>query len=115
MATSEDLVPNGLPYGERQNTKAAMQQAGTPTASSPAAPALGQLPGGGGVPIQSPPSSLATAPPQVAGFDSLAGRTQPDPFGVQAQTADQLAMLKESPNGIMRAVAALMPQYMHRR
>jgi len=44
MASSEDLVPKGLPHGERQAVEAGMQQAGLPLGSS-----------GGGGRIPSPP------------------------------------------------------------
>ena len=34
MASNEDMVPKGLPYGERQKTETAMKAAGIPAASS---------------------------------------------------------------------------------
>lgn len=58
MASSEDLVPKGLPHGERQRIEAGMQQANLP---------LGSSGGGGRIPVpptrSGPPRSTNAAAP----------------------------------------------------
>lgn len=108
--TSRDLVPQGLPHGERKKTEAGMREAGVPVTSSPA-PSQGLPPGGGASPPPSPAS------PQAAGlgsFDALAAKTPAVPFGAVPQgepPPDPLARLRESPNAMMREIAELIPNY----
>ncbi len=110
MATSEDLVPNDAPYGERQKTVAGMQLAGIPTGSTPAEPALPPPPAPA-------PAPAPRRPGQAAGYDALTNRQPSTPYGVQpagATPVDPLARLRESPNRIIREIADLMPDYLQR-
>lgn len=74
MATSQDLVPTGQEYGKRQETVAAMQQAGIPLAS----------PQGGGAPAPTQPSVTAGGPPLEPGAPlsplDLLEQNTPDAF-----------------------------------
>lgn len=54
MASSEDLVPTGLPHGQRQNVEAGMRMAGLPHGSTS---------GGGGTLPQTPARSSGGQPP----------------------------------------------------
>lgn len=98
MPTSQDLVPNGLPYGERQQTVEGYQQAGVPTATTPAG-------------SRSPVRSVATGPaqpgpsgPPVSGLELLRGRTPGDfPFigGEQAGSPPS-----SEPDSVVNALGA---------
>jgi hypothetical protein len=108
MPTSEDLVPNDLPYGSRQSVKAGMELAGTPTSSTSVEPGLPPPPAPA-------PSPAHTRPQVAAGFDALATREPANPFGTQpagAPPPDPLARLRESPNRIIQEIADLMPDYL---
>lgn len=74
MPTSEPYVPSNLPYGERQNTVAAMEQAGVPL--RPGAATAGADRGGAGASPR--PSSGPAAAAPASGLDLLAGRTPGD-------------------------------------
>ena len=80
MATSEPLVPTGLPHGERQQVRAQMQEAGVPLAP-PSGGSVTSLP----VARPAPPTSGSpSTADQVARFDALAGREPQFPAGVAA-------------------------------
>lgn len=106
MPTSQDLVPNDLPYGERQKVSTGMELAGIPRSSSASVP----------------PSPVAPSPPvprqrAVGGFDALANREPPNPFGApdgpqETTSESSLARLRESPNAMIREIANLLPEYL---
>lgn len=81
MATSEPLVPKGLPKGERQKTRSNMQRAGIPLA-----PRRGQSPGGlrqaspgpATVPAGSDPVARVLSENTPADFPFLAEPTGPE-------------------------------------
>ena len=101
MATSEPLVPQGLPQGDRQKIEAAMEFGGVPK----------QVPAGGGAPSipPSPPTGRAPAPPapapDLSGWDVLAGR-EPTMQGPPGSAPDPVSMfqfkLDSSPNTAMQ-------------
>ena len=108
MTTSQDLVPNDLPQGGRQEVVAGMQQAGIPLATRPPE----QLPL---TPAASPSASPAVSGPRVSGFDALQGRSPDIPFGVAppgTPAPDPLLALRQSPNAMIREIAELMPDYL---
>ena len=76
MATSQDLVPTGQPFGDRQRNVAAMELANVPLSSQggPVAPPVG---GGGPQPAPVLPGPGAVPPaaaPDLSGFDVFSGR-----------------------------------------
>ena len=110
MATSQDLVPTGLPYGSRQRTVAAMDAADIPLSSSE---------GGGGttplVPTGAPPGPVAPAAPvsraNLQNFDALSNR-QPTPnFQAVPQRQVMFEQVRQSDNRVMQAIAERMVGY----
>ena len=78
MASSEDLIPKGLPQGSRQENVAAFKAAGLPVGSQQAAPdsAVAPLPS----PADAPPVGPTTpARQQLQGFDVFADREPTTP------------------------------------
>ncbi|REK34109.1 MAG: hypothetical protein DWQ20_07060 [Actinobacteria bacterium] len=69
---AEDLVPKGLPHGERQRTVQAMRRAGLPTSTSPSE-APGVL-----------PEARRPVSRRRPSFDALANRKPPGPPGITA-------------------------------
>lgn len=104
---AEDLVPTGQPYGSRQATVAAMQEAGLPTQSSPA---MGSSPAPGGGGPTRPPVALPEGLPGPlraarGDFDPLLEGT-PDEFPY-AQQALPATPTGDPPASIrMRRIAA---------
>ena len=103
MATSEPLVPTGLPYGGRQEITEAMDVAGLPrSVPSPAVPSSSPTPtvGGGG---------------SLADFDVLAGRAPsgviPDAAPVDAVTGFEMRVAA-TPNTAMRYYFAKVGDYL---
>ena len=103
MATSEPLVPTGLPHGERQQITEAMDVAGLPrSVPSPAASSPSPTPavGGGG---------------SLRDFDVLAGR---DPSGVIAEAPPVAAVtgfkmrVQNTQNAAMRYYFAKVGDYL---
>lgn len=105
MATSEDLMPKGLPQGERQNQRAGRQQAGLRLASSP-----GQAQGG-----RPSPGGQQQGPGGALGL--LLGNTPEEfPFlGDEQPTQEAAAPVSESlmvsgQSGFAQAVSARLAQ-----
>lgn len=105
--TSQDLVPNDQPYGNRQETLAGMQQAGLPTEAGVGGPAAAPTPSGGPVPSP-PPAGLP------ANFDVFAGRTPPEqPYASPPPAQDVFrARAEQGPNEVLRDVLTILPKYM---
>ena len=108
QSTSEDLVPTGLPHGERQNVEQRMALAGLPVSSETA----------GGP----PPSPVASPMPAVAGpiargggglppnFDVFANR---DPTGRSTPSIQVMrAQVEASPNAVLRDLFARIPGFL---
>ena len=79
---AENMIPNGLPYGERQKLVAARQQAGLPlNTTGPPGPATP------GAPTPPPPGNglFAGMRPARQGYDPLTEAT-PDQFPAVTQT-----------------------------
>lgn len=96
MPTDEPLVPVDVPYGDRQKTKAAMQQAGLPLSQ----PVNGQQPQGGIAPAGSSPS-----PSSPAGPLGLLLQNSPDAFPFLADTPPSTAQRPDQPASFTAALA----------
>lgn len=116
MATSQDMVPTGQPYGARKANVAAMQAAGVPLSSeggappaAAASPAPSPAPAGGVRPA--PPQPAGAPPPDLGSFDVFANR-QPNPNFVSApprQVAFQ--QVRDSQNRVMQEIFSRMDGY----
>ncbi len=109
MATSEPLVPTNLPYGERQQVRAQMQEAGVPLS-----PVEGQAPFAEAA-LTAPPQASPTTADEVARFDALANRQptvppagRPGPGPIEQYKAQAAA----SGNEIAMAVAQRIAKYL---
>ncbi len=110
MASSQDLVPKGQPYGERQQNVAQMRAAGVPTSSEGAAPS----PAGGGRvspgPAAVPPP--ATAAPDLSSFDVFTNRQPSENYTQPAPREVSYAQVRNSHNQIMQSIASRMSGYL---
>ncbi len=110
MATSEPLVPTGLPYGEREQVRAQMQQAGVPLA-----PVEGDPPFAGNLVAAPPSQASSTTADEVARFDALANRAPTMPMGSNVQQMSVIQQYREtaaaSGNAVANAVAQLIDEY----
>ena len=110
--TTDDLVPTGLPHGERQNAEEGMRAAGLPKASD-----RGPEPSPG-APIAAPPQAQPQTAAQTQAFDALTGTAPPRTVGQPAPPnapsfRDRLAQRAvEMNNQILAEVAALLPKYL---
>lgn len=112
----EDLLPRGLPYGDRQRTIEQMRAAGLPTDSAGVDPSL-TLPGGGGAP--GGPGPVAPLPLGGEPDDPLLRRTPRFPHGtpnadipVSSPAQQFVTRAKASPNAFLREIADLIPEYL---
>ena len=114
--TTQDLVPQGLPQGSRQDVVARMRQAGLPTDSETgggAAPTPGPTAGLPSAVPSSPAAGPDTRPPPVdtSNFDVLAGR-EPDPNFVSAPPKQVMfEQVRQSPNRVMQSIFSRMSGY----
>ena len=104
MASHENMIPTGLPYGERQQYEQAAQVAGLPSS----------VPAGGAFPSSPTPAPSAAAD-SLRGFDVFQNRQPsgvispaPDP-GVEAAFQAQVA---SSPNPNTRYYFADVAEYL---
>ncbi len=107
---AEDLVPRGLPQGERANAIEAQQLAGLPTES-------GQLDPAGGPALPPPPAApMGPTAQRVGGFDALLSKPPARPLGPAPDTTDPVADFRAraaiSPNSFVREIALLLPDYL---
>lgn len=109
MASSQDLVPTGLPYGERQKVVAQMQAADVPTSSEG---------GGGPVPAlaSAPPPSAAPAPiprrgPDLSGYDALANATPTPNYQPVPRRQVMYEQVRQSNNQVMQQIFERMDGY----
>lgn len=82
MATSQPLVPNDRPYGERQKLVAQMQAGGVPTGvvSGPSETSTASAP-------TQNPARAGAAPTDVSSYDVFANRQPGQPQFAQQETA----------------------------
>ena len=110
MASSEDLVPKGLPQGSRQENVAAFKAAGLPVGSQQAAPE----------PIAGPPPAPAGAPPigptvparqQLQGFDVFSDR-EPNPTAAPPSRDVIFEQVRQSGNAVLQDIFSRMSGYL---
>lgn len=116
MASNEDMVPTGLPYGARQETTAAMKAAGVPLSSAsggsgpPTAPSAA-------VPPAAAPAPTAPAPSQpisregLAQYDVFANREPTPEFQAAPPRQVMFEKVRQSPNAVMQAIYQRMAGY----
>ena len=113
MATSQDLVPRGQEYGERQQNVAQMRAAGVPTSSAGAAP--DQATAGGGQRVPGPQAtgpSPAAPPVNMASFDVFANRQPSENYQQPAPREVAYAQVRNSDNAVMQSIASRMSGYL---
>lgn len=98
MATSEDLVPTGLPQGQRQILRAARRRAGLNLAQ----PDVSGQPQGA---VSSPPGSSPQTPSPAGPLGLLLANT-PDDFPWLGDTASPVAAQASSPTSVSSALAS---------
>ena len=110
MASSEDLIPKGLPQGSRQENVAAFRAAGLPVGSEQAAPDQ---------PVAGPPPAPAGAPPvgptiparqSMQGFDVYNDRT-PNPIAAPAGRDVIFEQVRQSGNAVLQDIFSRMPGF----
>ena len=110
MASSEDLIPRGLPQGSRQENVAAFRAADLPVGSEQAAPE----------PVAGPPGAPAGAPPigptvparqSMQGFDVFAGR-EPNPIAAPAGRDVIFEQVRNSGNAVLQDIFSRMSGYL---
>ncbi len=111
MASSEDLVPKGLPQGSRQEIEAAMSAAGLPLGSAGAAPPP--------VPAAPPPAGPVGAPPvgatvqarqQMQNFDVFSDRG-PSPVAAPSGRDVIFEQVRQSGNAVLQDIFSRMSGY----
>ncbi len=109
MASSEDLIPKGLPQGSRQENVAAFRAADLPVGSEQAAPET--VAGPPGAPAGAPPIG-PTAPARQAmqGFDVFAGR-EPNPVAAPLGRDIIFQRVRDSGNAVLQDVFTRMSGY----
>ena len=111
MASSEDLIPKGLPQGSRQENVAAFRAAGLPVGSSQAAPdpALADAPLP--PPADAPPVGPTTpARQQLQGFDVFAGR-EPNPTPAPPGRDVIFEQVRQSGNAVLQDIYSRVPGF----
>lgn len=111
--TSRDLVPQGLPHGERQNIEQARERAGLANSTNPATPPA--LPD----PRAVRPARPARSRDTVQALDALQGRTPTLPpltgvigTGAPVNPVDSFRQRAlASPNPILRSIAEILPEF----
>ena len=114
MASNEDMVPTGLPYGARKETAAAMKVAGVPLSSAsggsaPGPPTTAQA--------ASPPAASAPAAPApvsrqgLAEYDVFANREPTPQYQAAPQRQVMMEKVRQSPNAVMRGIYERMAGY----
>ena len=111
MASSEDLVPTGLPYGSRGDTVAQMKAANVPLDSASGGPGSP-----GPTTVAAPPSAapVPAAPVSragLAGYDVLANREPTPQFQATPPRQVMFERVRQSQNAVMQEIFARMPGY----
>ena len=110
MASTEDLIPRGLPQGSRQENVAAFRAAGLPVGSEQAAP---------GEPAVGPPPAPAGAPPigptaparqAMQCFDVFAGR-EPNPVAAPTRRDVIFEQVRQSDNVVLQDIYSRVPGF----
>lgn len=108
MASSEDLVPKGLPQGSRQENVAAMQAAGVPLGSEAAGNELALAPP---APPAAPPiGGSVPARQQMQGFDVFSDR---EPSTLPPVDSQQVvfSQVRNSSNAVLQDIFGRVEGY----
>ncbi len=109
MASSEDLIPRGLPQGSRQENVAAFRAADLPVGSEQAAPE--PVVGPPGVPAGAPPiGPTVPARQSMQGFDVFAGR-EPNPVAAPARRDVIFEQVRRSDNVVLQDIYSRVPGF----
>jgi hypothetical protein len=110
MASHEDLVPTGLPYGSRKDTVAQMKAADVPLGSA----GSGAVPSGSTAAV-SPAAAPAPAAPVsragLAGYDVLANREPTPQFQATPPRQVMFEQVRQSQNAVMQSIYSRMAGY----
>lgn len=109
MASSEDLVPTGLPYGSREDTVAQMKAANVPLGSA----------SGGGAPPAPVAAPLAAAPApaapvsraDLAQYDVFANREPTPQFQATPPRQVMFERVRQSENAVLKSIFERMAGY----
>ena len=107
MASSEDLIPKGLPQGSRQENVAAFRAAGLPVGSEQAAPVQGLGPPTGAPSAAPPIGPTAPARQAMQSFDVFAGR-EPNPIAAPAGRDVIFEQVRNSGNAVLKDIFSRM-------
>ena len=109
MASTEDLIPKGLPQGSRQENVAAFRAAGLPVGSEQAAtePVAGPPPPPAGAP---PIGPTAPARQAMQGFDVFADR-EPNPVAAPARRDVIFEQVRRSDNVVLQDIYSRVPGF----
>jgi len=116
MASHEDMVPTGLPYGARKETAAAMRVAGVPltTASGGSGPPPTPT-AGAPSPVSAPPAAPVPPPPvsraELANFDVFQNRSPAENYQPVSPRQVMMEKVRQSPNAVMRGIYERMAGY----
>ena len=111
MASSEDLVPKGLPQGSRQEIEAAMTAAGLPLGSEGAAPPpVPAAPTSAGPAGAPPVGATVPARQQMQNFDVFGDRA-PNPVAAPSGRDVIFEQVRRSDNAVLQAIFSRIDGY----
>lgn len=114
MASHEDMVPTGLPYGAREKTAAAMKVAGVPlsSASGGSAPAPTTAPAAAPPAVTPAPAAPAPISRQaLAEYDVFANREPTPEYQSAPPRQVMYEKVRQSQNVVMQGIYERMAGY----
>lgn len=114
MASNEDMVPTGLPYGAREKTTAAMKAAGVPLSSASGGSAPGPATTaqtGAPTPAPAPAAPAPTSREALAQYDVFANREPTTNYQPAPERQVMMEKVRQSPNAVMQAIYQRMEGY----
>ena len=112
MASHEDLVPTGLPYGSRGDTVAQMKTAGVPLSSASGG---GVLPGpttaASPAAVSAPAAPVPVSRAGLESFDALANREPTPGFSATPPRQVMFEQVRQSGNAVMQSIFERMAGY----
>ena len=110
MASTEDLIPKGLPQGSRQENVAAFKAAGLPVGSEQAAPVQGLGPPTGAPAAAPPIGPTVPARQSMQGFDVFNDRA-PNPIAAPARRDVIFEQVRRSDNVVLQDIYSRVPGF----
>jgi hypothetical protein len=114
MASNEDMVPTGLPYGAREKTAAAMKVAGVPLSSASGGGSPAPTTAQAASPPAAAPAPAAPAPVSrqaLAEYDVFANREPTTNYQPAPERQVMREKIRQSPNAVMQAIYRRMDGY----